>query len=310
MMMQIILAELIKARHKKRFWIIFYVLALLIPLIQIIVSYITLDRVGASFDKQGLEVANQVAQALSTGFSLARNNLGGPMYLLLLPLAAVVGSFMIGEERGYKMWKVILIAEPNRLRMLTAKFLAGWLLIAGIIIGSGISNALLGLLANAALFHVPETGDWLGLLGVYGAQSVVVAAPLLLSMLLSSVIAAPAMSLLATVLLPPIVEGVVRISVISQLDKLTALNSTFQLLKLKQLSLSIPKYFLTSNLNLGSKFAGQSLFGSSSDTKEISDFLGKFSWQDTLWSMEVSMVYVLIFGATFLFLWKRRDVLD
>nr|WP_246351174.1 ABC transporter permease [Deinobacterium chartae] len=304
------LAEVRKARFKKRFWLILGLLGLIVPLIQLLIGYIAYTRVGDSaFDQQNL--VDTVVSQLGTAYGLARNNLGGTLQLLLLPIAAITGSFLIGEERGYRMWKVILTAQPRRFQVLAGKFGAGMLILGALLLLSGLSNALLGLIAQFTLFGGVEMGleaRWGELIALYALQWVVCAAPLLLSFLLSSLIASPAMSLIATVLLPGLLEQVVRLSVLTQLERVNALNAAFQFLRIQSLSQEVPRYFLTPNLNLGSAFAGQGLGQFLDETPAQSFF--DFSWSSVTWSVEVALVYAAVFGLLFWLVWFRRDVLD
>ncbi len=312
---RIALAELRKARFKKRFWILLIIMGVLTPLVQVIIAYyLTQNLSGGQLD-QGGAISNEVAKNAATAFSLGRNFISVGITIFLLPISAMVGNYFIGEERGFKMWKVILVSQPNRLNVLLGKFFAGMLLLAILILGSGLGNIIVGFLANTIFFHASNAGDWGTLIPLYFLQCLTVAAPLALAMLLSSIIAAPAMSLLGTILLPPILESIVRVSIISQLDKINAINAAFQLIKLKSLFEQVPRYFLTDNLNLGNSFAATNLASgllAGRNTSENNPFgrILEFSWQNTWWSVGVCGVYAALFLGVVLAMWRRRDVLD
>ena len=319
MIFRVALAELRKARFKKRFWVLFIVMGVLVPLLQVLAAYfITRSVDGSSLDSGG-NVSSAIAQNAATAFSLTRNFLGAALPFFILPIAAITGSFLIGEERGFKMWKVILVAQPNRPGVLGGKFLAGVTLLSILILASAVSSAVIGFLANLIFFQVPLQGDWGTLLPLLLLQCLVTAAPLALSMLLSSLIASPAMSLIGTVLLPSILEGIALLSISSQLNQVTPLNAPFQALKIQNLIQEIPRYFLTRNLNLGSGFAGSSasggLFGGSGGfggggRNNPFNNLVSFSWSEIGWSVMVSAVYAAAFALLFWLAWRRRDVLD
>ncbi|MFN8509951.1 MAG: ABC transporter permease subunit [Deinococcaceae bacterium] len=309
-------AELRKAKAKKRFWFLFVLMGVIVPLLQVVISYFVTQSVAGTLADPSRDVSNAIAEQASTGFSLGRNFLGVGALFFLLPISAIVGNFLIGEERGFKMWKVIFVAQPSRMSVLAGKFLGGMVLLTLLILCSGAANMAIGFVANLIFFRISESGDWLTLLSLYGLQCVVLAAPLALSMLISSIIAAPAMSLIGTVLLPPILEGIVTASIATQLNRLNAVNAAFQALKIKNLFEEIPRYYLTRNLNLGTGFAGSSasggLFGNPNAGLKDNPLgnLLQFSWSETTWSVCVSVVYAALFLVLFFILWRRRDVLD
>ena len=319
MIFRVMLAELRKARFKKRFWILAIIMGVLVPLLQVLTAYFVTRSVDGSSLDSGGNISSAIAQQAATAYSLTRNFLGAALPFFVLPISAIVGSFLIGEERGYKMWKVILVAQPNRPGVLTGKFLAGLVLLSILILSAALSSALIGFLANAVLFQIPLEGDWGTLLPLLLLQCVVVAAPLALSMLLSSLIASPAMSLIGTVLLPSILEGIALISISSQLNQVTLLNAPFQALKIQNLIQEIPRYFMTRNLNLGTGFAssgatggifggGNGGFGGGNNNPFGN--LVSFSWSEIGWSVTVSAVYAAVFAFLFWLAWRRRDVLD
>ncbi len=314
MIPRIALAELRKARFKKRFWILLIIMGVLTPLVQVIIAYFVTQNLSGGQLDQGGAISKDIAENAATAFSLGRNFISVGIAIFLLPISAMVGNYFIGEERGFKMWKVILVSQPNRLNVLLGKFLAGIMLLAILILGSGLGNITIGFLANLAFFHAPNTGDWGTLIPLYFLQCLTVTAPLALAMLLSSLIAAPAMSLLGTILLPPILEGITTASIISQLDKINVVNAAFQALKLKNLFEQVPRYYLSTNLNLGTSFAASSvvggIFGNRGAANNPLNSILEFSWQNTWWSVGVCGVYAAIFLAVFLAMWMRRDVLD
>jgi ABC-type transport system involved in multi-copper enzyme maturation permease subunit len=316
MIPRIALAELRKAQFKKRFWVLLIIMGVITPLVQVIIAYFVVQNLGGTQLDSNSAISNEVAKNAATAFSLGRNFLSVGMIIFLLPISAMVGNYFIGEERGFKMWKVILVAQPNRVNVLLGKFFAGMMLLAILILGSGLGNMIIGFLANAAFFHVSNAGDWATMLALYGLQCLTVAAPLALAMLLSSIIAAPAMSLLGTILLPPIAEGIITSSILSQLQRVNVINATFQALKIKNLFEQVPRYFLSTNLNIGTSFAASGfaggILGSRDNGGDNNPFrrILEFSWDNIWWSVGVSAVYATIFTILFIVLWRRRDVLD
>jgi ABC-type transport system involved in multi-copper enzyme maturation permease subunit len=232
-MLEMISAEWFKAFKKKRFWVLVILFGIIAPLIQLVVAgFVSRQTSGTIVD-----VTDTVAKAVSeiaSPYSLVRNAIGGVLPLMLLPLAAVVGIFLIGEERTFKMWKTILIANPDRMRVLASKFITG-MLILGAIILAGIGGGLFfGAIAIPFGLASSFAGDWGNLFAILILQWLVLAAPLALGFLISWVFASPALAVIGVVVLPNIIEGIIQASVLFTLNRVSPLNAAFQAERIKE----------------------------------------------------------------------------
>jgi ABC-type transport system involved in multi-copper enzyme maturation permease subunit len=149
-MLEMIKAELVKALRKKRFWLLFAIIAVIVPLVQVISAGFLSGRVSSALAESA--TVTRAISEIASPYSLARNHVGGTLQALLYVLAAIVAVFIVGEDRTYKMWKTILVAQPNRLRVLSAKFLSGMLILLIMIVG-GLIGALLFGSISVALGH-------------------------------------------------------------------------------------------------------------------------------------------------------------
>jgi ABC-type transport system involved in multi-copper enzyme maturation permease subunit len=299
-------AELMKAGRKKRTWVLVGLLAVVVPLVQLVSAAFVASRVGGSFLDQGGAVGGAVEQ-IAAPFAMARNNLGATLQPLLLVFAAIFAAFLVGEERGYRMWKVILTSSPDRPRVLAAKFAAGMILLGAVVLGTLAGSVVFGGVGVALGLSGGFGGDWGTLLALYLLQWLVLAAPLALGFLISWLVAAPAMAVIGVVVLPGLIETLVRGAMLAQLNQVSLLNAPFQAARLRATLETVPRYFLTPNLNLGTGYLGgavRSAFG------EVPSAVPRFDWGGVGWSVTVCAVYFALFAALLAWSFSRRDVHD
>lgn len=299
-------AELRKALHKKRFIVLGLFFLLIAPGAQVLSAFFLNSRLGGSIlDPQGL--VGLGVQQIATPYNLARNNLGVALPGLTLVLCAIVGSFFLSEDRGYRMFKVNLTLGQPRARVLAAKFLAGMLILGAIafagLLGSLVVGGLGGLLGLAVTFG----GDWVSLVGVYALQWLVMAAPLGLAFLLASLIASPAITVIGVVVLPALLENLLRAGVLAQANRVSMLNAPFQASRIQDNLAGLQPYLLTPNLNLGGAYLGQQVTGF---IRAAGVSAAGFDWALIGQQAITCAVYAVIFLALTVLGFTRRDVND
>ncbi len=306
-MIEMISAEWFKAFRKKRFWVLFILFGIIAPLIQLVTAGFVSSRVSGTVVDTGDAVAKAISE-IASPYSLARNGIGGLLPLMLLPLAAVVGIFLVGEERTFKMWKTILVANPDRMRVLASKFITG-MLILGTIIVAGIGGGIVfGTIAIPLGYASSFAGDWGNFFLVAFLQWVVLAAPLALGFLISWLFASPALAVIGVVVLPALIEGILTASIALQLNRVSPLNAAFQADRLRETLEQWQRFFFTPNLNLGQRLIGQSLQNAGLGDFLPSNALPALDWDKIWWSVGVASVYALVFAAVMVWSFKTRDI--
>jgi ABC-type transport system involved in multi-copper enzyme maturation permease subunit len=304
-MFEMIAAELFKASRKKRFWVLVAVFLVIAPLLQLISAAFVSSRVAGTVFDQGNTVTQAINQVASP-YNMARNSLGGVLQLMLLPLVAVIAIFLIGEERTFKMWKTILVANPDRVRVIAAKFIAGMLLIAVVMLSGLLGSLVFGTVATAFGLSSGFAGEWGALISLNVLQWLVLAAPLALGFLISWWFASPAMAVIGIVVLPGLLETIVRAAIVAQTGQLSPLNAPFEAARVREALENVPRFFLTPNINVGSRLLGQdasNLLGGS-----VPNVLPTLDWSQIGWSVSVAGVYFLLFAGLAIWSFTSRDV--
>jgi ABC-type transport system involved in multi-copper enzyme maturation permease subunit len=306
-MLEMISAEWFKAFKKKRFWVLVILFGIIAPLIQLVVAgFVSRQTSGTVVD-----VADSVAKAISeiaSPYSLVRNAIGGVLPLMLLPLAAVVGIFLIGEERTFKMWKTILVANPDRMRVLASKFITGMLILGAIILAGIAGGLFFGAIAIPFGLASSFAGDWGNLFAILILQWLVLAAPLALGFLISWVFASPALAVIGVVVLPTIIEGIIQASVLFTLNRVSPLNAAFQAERIKESFEQWQRFFFTPNLNLGQRLIGESVQNFGVSEFIPSGILPTLEWDKIWWSVGAASVYALVFAAIMIWSFRTRDI--
>ena len=309
-MFEMIRAELFKASRKKRTWMLIALSSLGSPLLQFISAAFVASRVLGTVADQGATVATTLEQ-IASPFNMARNTLAASSTLpfILLTLVAVFAVLLVGEERTFKMWKTILVANPNRMQVLAAKFLSAMILLFLVIFGGLLGSLLFGGLAMLLGYSKGASGNWLELIGIHGLQWLALAAPLMMGFLIAWLNASPAIAVIGIVVAPNILEAIISGAVLSQIERVSLLNAPFQAERIQELIQSVPRYFLTPNLAFGARLVGQAgrdLVGDGNSA--VAGFLPTMNWNEIGWSMGVCGVYFLIFTALMVWSFGTRDV--
>jgi ABC-type transport system involved in multi-copper enzyme maturation permease subunit len=308
-MLEMISAELFKAFRKKRFWGLIILFGVIAPLIQLVTAGFASSRLtGTVADAVGNDTVAKAIAEIASPYSLVRNAIGGLMPLMLLPLAAIVGIFLVGEERTFKMWKTILVANPDRMRVLASKFISGMLILGAVVVAGIVGGLLFGTIAIPLGLASSFAGNWGDFFFIALLQWLVLAAPLALGFLISWLFASPALAVIGVVVLPALLEGIATAIVALQLNRVSALNAAFQAERLRETLAEWQRFFFTPNLNLGQRLIGQSLQNAGFGDFVPSDIVPTIEWDKIWWSVGVAGVYALVFAVVMIWSFKTRDV--
>jgi ABC-type transport system involved in multi-copper enzyme maturation permease subunit len=306
-MLEMISAELFKAFRKKRFWGLIILFGVIAPLIQLVTAGFASSRLSGTLVEE-VGVARAIAE-IASPYSLVRNAIGGLMPLMLLPLAAIVGIFLVGEERTFKMWKTILVANPDRLRVLASKFISGMLILGAVIVAGIVGGLVFGTIAIPLGLASSFAGNWGDFFLIAFLQWLVLAAPLALGFLISWLFASPALAVVGVVVLPALLEGIAIASIGLQLNRVSPLNAAFQAERLRETLEQWQRFFFTPNLNLGQRLIGQSLQNAGlGDFVDTGNIIPTLEWDKIWWSVGVACVYAVVFAAVMVWSFKTRDI--
>ncbi len=305
-MLEMIRAELTKALRKKRFWVLFAIVGLIVPLVQVISAGFLSGRVSSALAESS--AVTRAISEIASPYSLARNHIGGTLQALLYVLAAIVAVFIIGEDRTYKMWKTILVAQPNRLKVLGAKFFSGMLILLIMIVAGLLGALLFGSVSIVLGYATTFAGDWGNLLGIAALQWLVLAAPLALGFLISWLTVSPAIAVIGVVVLPTLVEGIVTALMALTVNRITPLTGAFEIQRIQDNIERIRHFFFTPNVGIGTRLLGDAIkglgLGDSSNVIPIVD------WNQIWASVGVSAVYFGLFAGVLIWNFTTRDVHD
>jgi ABC-type transport system involved in multi-copper enzyme maturation permease subunit len=306
-MLEMIKAELTKALRKKRFWVLFAIIAVIVPLVQVVSAGFLSGRVSSALAESA--TVTRAISEIASPYSLARNHVGGTLQALLYVLAAIVAVFIVGEDRTYKMWKTILVAQPNRLRVLTAKFLSGMLILLIMIVGGLLGALLFGSISIALGYATTFAGDWGNLLGITLLQWLVLAAPLALGFLISWLTVSPAIAVIGVVVLPSLVEGIITALMALTVNRITPLTAAFEAQRMQQNMENIRHYFFTPNVGIGTRLLGDAIkgFGIGNSSNAV---IPVMDWSQIWASAGIAAVYFALFAGVLVWNFTTRDVHD
>lgn len=311
-MLEMMQAELMKASKKKRFWILTMVVAVVVPLVQLVIAGFVQNRAGGTVLDQGDVVARAI-QEVASPYSLTRNFLGGIVPTMLLIMAALIGSFLMGEDRSYKMWKTILVANPDRIKVLTAKFLSGMVIALVIMVAGVLGAVLFGLIGMILGFSSSAAGDWGNIAAIFAVQWLSFAAPLALAFLLGWLLVSPLLGGVLVVLGPSLLEGIILAVVsLSQVNRVTPLNAPLQQGRIQEVIEGLQRFFFTPNINPGSRLVGQALrdtFGGNlpGGSGSLANF-PPLEWDKIAFSGGVTAVYAALFVGLLIWSFTTRDI--
>ena len=310
-MLEMIQAELLKASRKKRFWIVTIVLAIVVPLVQLVIAGFVNRQAGGTVVDQGNLVARAI-QEIASPYSLVRNFLGGVLPTALLVLAALIGSFLMGEDRTYKMWKTILVANPDRVKVLSAKFLSGMLITLFIMLVSVVGALLFGTIGIVLGFASSFAGDWGNIAAIFGLQWLIFAAPLALAFLLGWIFTSPLLGGVLVVIGPALLEGIITAVVsLSQVNRITPLNAPLQQQRITDTIAELQRFFFTPNINVSSRLVGQAIRDAIGSVAPGSGSIPGFpllEWDKIWFSGGVAAVYFALFIGLLIWSFTTRDI--
>ncbi len=307
----VIRAELFKATRKRRVYV-FASLAWIVPaVILLLIAYVAHTRIV--LDDGG--ATQEIVKFLAAPLTIAHVNL----YLLinfvffLVIVIALLSALFIGEERNQKMWKTVLVAEPNRFTVLLGKVITAMLLLFFLFLGCLLSGVIFGFLGT--LFLPTEfSGNWLPLIKLYGLQWSFTLTMLLFGFLMVWWLRNNALAIVAIILLPRIVEGFYSIyALVAEFGQVNNRFTAFlEALQLRNTLENLPKYFLTSNFSAPSREVVRTVegFGELDFFSEMGGegpFTNMFAIDLTRSAM-VMGVYAAIFGILLFWSFRRRDV--
>jgi ABC-type transport system involved in multi-copper enzyme maturation permease subunit len=310
-MLEMIQAELLKASRKKRFWILTIVLAVVVPLVQLVIAGFVNDRTAGTIVDQDNLVARAI-QEIASPYSLVRNFLGGVVPTVLLVMAALVGSFLMGEDRSYKMWKTILVANPDRIKVLAAKFLSGMLIVLCVMLAGVVGSFFFGTLGVVLGFASSFAGDWSNIASIFAVQWLIFAAPLALAFLLGWLLASPLLGGVLVVLGPGLAEGIILAVVsLTQVNRVTPLNAPLQQQRIQETIENLQRFFFTPNINPASRLVGQALrdtFGGAIPGGGDVPGFPPLEWDKIAFSGGVAAVYAALFVGLLIWSFTTRDI--
>ncbi len=310
-LVNVIRAELFKATRKRRIYV-FSCLAWVVPaIILLLIAYVAHTRID--FDDGG--ATQEIIKFLASPLTIARVNLILLINFVffLIIIIALLSTLFIGEERNQRMWKTVLVAEPNRFVVLLGKVITAMLLLFFLFLGCLLSGVIFGFLGT--LFLPTEFGgNWLPLIRLYSLQWFFSLTMLLFGFLMVWWIRNNGLAIVAIILLPRIVEGFYSIyALIAEVGQVNNRFTAFlEALQLRNTLENLPKYFLTSNFSAPARevvhtaegFAELDFF---SGMSEGGPFANMFDI-DLTRSTIVMGIYALIFGILLFWSFKRRDV--
>lgn len=310
--MNVVKAELLKVRSKRRTYILAGLYWLVMPIILLLVGRVVLLNLGGSFlESEGVPV-DSLLGIVASPYGMARLAVLGPAYMnpsFYLIIVALFAALLIGEERSQNMWKTTLVAQPSRLAVYSGKFLVAWLVFALLVAGGILFNALFGVIGMTFL-PTGLSGDWLGLLGSAGLQVLFAAAAIAFGFLTVFLLRNVALGIVTIFFLPPLLEGLYTLyATVVGFQPLTRFNMMFQALNLQQTLEELPRYFFTANLYAPARSLLADVSRSMDlgfSPSELSDLLG--GSMTLLHSALVTGGYFVVFALLGYWLFHRRDV--
>jgi ABC-type transport system involved in multi-copper enzyme maturation permease subunit len=241
-------AEFFKVLRKRRAYILAGLYWLLLPgLVLIVGRIIHVNLFGSNLN--GTIPLDSILHELASPFGIARVALAGPAYMspsFYLIIIALLAALLIGEERSQNMWKTVLVAQPNRLAVLTGKFLVAWIVFAVLVAGAVLAGFLFGAIGTSFL-GTTFAGDWGQLFTALGLQILFGGTAILFAFLLVFLLRSMALGLVAIFFLPALLEGLYfAYATLVGFQPVTRINAVFQALRLRQSLEDLPRFFFTS----------------------------------------------------------------
>ena len=313
-LVNVIRAELFKAKRKRRPYILAGLLWVVLPILILIVGRILQTNLSGSFVEDTVAVQTLVQQVASP-FAVARLNLilpvlSSPPFLMIV--IALFAALLIGEERNQNMWKTTLVTQPNRWAVLFGKITVGMILYGIILAGAFLSGILFGAVGTLFL-DTSFAGDWGRLAGLYALQWVLGIGAMMFAFLAIWLLRSVAMGIVTVLFLPALIEGLYTLyRTTVGFQPLNRFNALFQMLRLRQTLEDLPRYFFTRNLYapardpLSDVVTGLGGDPASSDLGSLVNVLGgSITLQH---ATLVTLGYALILGGVLTWSFLRRDI--
>ena len=249
-LVNVIRAELFKAKRKRRPYILAGLLWVVLPILILIVGRILQTNLSGSFVEDTVAVQTLVQQVASP-FAVARLNLilpvlSSPPFLMIA--IALFAALLIGEERSQNMWKTTLVTQPNRWSVLFGKIVVGMILYGIVLAGAFLSGILFGAVGTLFL-DTSFAGEWGRLAGLYALQWALGIGAMMFAFLAIWLLRSVAMGIVTVLFLPALIEGLYTLyRTTVGFQPLNRFNALFQMLRLRQTLEDLPRYFFTRNL--------------------------------------------------------------
>ena len=313
-LVDVIRAELFKAKRKRRPYILAGLLWVVLPILILIVGRILQTNLSGSFVEDTVAVQILVQQVASP-FAVARLNLilpvlSSPPFLMIV--IALFAALLVGEERNQNMWKTTLVAQPNRWAVLFGKITVGMILYGIVLAGAFLSGILFGAVGTLFL-DTTFAGEWGRLAGLYALQWVLGIGAMMFAFLAIWLLRSVAMGIVTVLFLPALIEGLYTLyRTTVGFQPLNRFNALFQMLRLRQTLEDLPRYFFTRNLYapardpLSDVVAGLGGDPTSSDLGSLVNALGgSITLQH---ATLVTIGYALALGGVLTWSFLRRDI--
>ncbi len=313
-LINVIRAELFKAKRKRRTYILAGLLWVVLPILILIVGRILQTNLSGSFVEDTVAVQTLVQQVASP-FAVARLNLilpvlSSPPFLMIV--IALFAALLIGEERTQNMWKTTLVTQPNRWSVLFGKITVGMILYGIILAGAFLSGILFGAVGTLFL-DTSFAGEWGRLAGLYALQWLLGIGAMMFAFLAIWLLRSVAMGIVTVLFLPALLEGLYALyRTTVGFQPLNRFNALFQMLRLRQTLEDLPRYFFTRNLYtpardpLSDVVTGLGGDPASSDLGSLVNVLGgSITLQH---ATLVTLGYALILGGVLTWSFLRRDI--
>ncbi|MDE0527860.1 MAG: ABC transporter permease [Truepera sp.] len=313
-LVNVIRAELFKAKRKRRPYILAGLLWVVLPILILIVGRILQTNLSGSFVEDTVAVQTLVQQVASP-FAVARLNLilpvlSSPPFLMIV--IALFAALLIGEERNQNMWKTTLVTQPNRRSVLFGKIVVGMILYGIILAGAFLSGILFGAVGTLFL-DTTFAGEWGRLAGLYALQWALGIGAMMFAFLAIWLLRSVAMGIVTVLFLPALIEGLYTLyRTTVGFQPLNRFNALFQMLRLRQTLEDLPRYFFTRNLYAPARDPLSDVvtgLGGDPASSDLGSFVNVLGGSITLQHATlVTLGYALILGGVLTWSFLRRDI--
>ena len=307
-------AELFKAVRKRRAYVLAGLWWILVPALALLAGQVIQVNLGGEFMNDTEAIATAV-QTIASPYGMARIGLVAPALLAptyYIIVIALLAALFVGEERSQTMWTTILVAQPNRLGVLSGKGAAAMTVFGALLAGACLAGIVGGAIGTLFL-DTTFAGEWGELLRLYALQWLYGAAGVAFAFLMVFLVRSVALGIVAIFFLPALLEGLYGIyRVTVGFEPLTRWNALLQGLRLRQTLEDLPRYFFTNNLYAPSRAPLQDVVRAlggnpaSDDLGPMGDLIGAgITVGHAGWVMAG---YFAVFTALLVWLFLRRDV--